>query len=224
MSARRHSRSTTPPPAPTLPSAPSAPPAPSVPPAPTLPSAPSAPPAPSVPLAPIPLPAPSARSAASAPPIPPLGTTIGGRASTGRPGPVAHRPQEGAADAGAPVAGDDEHAEVGDPAAQAGVDGADDLPAGVGHEHHRVVAGHGPVEAGSAPGAVDRRLGAHPAALGRHRLEGVHVGVEVAGHGPPERERERRRERGRGGRNGGHAPWSPTGHRPRPPFSARPAR
>src|SRR5207237_9696721 len=87
-----------------------------------------------------------------------------------------------------------------------------------------VVAGHGPVEAGPAPGAVDRRLGAHPAALGRHRLEGVHVGVEVAGHGPPERERERRRERGRGGRNGGHAPWSPTGHRPRTPFSARPAR
>src|SRR5207302_90284 len=112
MSARRHSRSTTPPPAPTLPSAPNAPPAPRVPPAGAL------------------HPEPVAGVEAD-------GRVVGrpgGQADlvgAGRPGPVDHRLQQGPADAGAPVAVDDEHAEVGDPAAQAGVDGADDLPAGV---------------------------------------------------------------------------------------------
>jgi len=119
----------------------------------------------------------------------------------GRLGPVDHCFQQGPADAAAPVALDHEHAEVDDPARHRSVDGADDLVAGVGHEQRRPVAGHGPVEGGPAGRPVDRRLGAHPATLGGHGLEGVHVGVEVAGHGRPERERRDR------GRDSGHTPW-----------------
>ena len=75
-------------------------------------------------------------------------------------------------------------ADVDDPARQPGVDRPDDRTPGVGQEQHRVLAGHRPVEGGPAGVTVDRRLGAQPAPFGGHSLEGVEVGVEVAGLGP----------------------------------------
>jgi hypothetical protein len=118
------------------------------------------------------------------------------------PGPVDRRFEHGGADTGAPVAAGDEHAEVDDTAGQGAVHAADDgAVGGLGQELHRSVAGDRPVEDGPASVAVERRFGAEPAAFGGHGLEGIHVGVEVAGPG------EAQRERGSGGRNGGHVPW-----------------